>query len=170
MLGSCFRELYLGKSNTLNYYMPLFEPTTTMLRYATALRSNATQAFKALITTTERVHREDKHARRPNMRPWPGYDDPAMEALRVGVGPEGMAAGALEVLRPSAAKAEDLGDMPASGVRELERNWKKSTRTTAKMLQQGRQAGGEAAAAAELPPHLERPRPVVTYMWRDGFK
>lgn len=173
MNGTCFREIYLGKSNTLNFYMPLLqffevpEPEPLLLGYSTvrlacfnlrnlgprvslfvlclrpllvpssyiiillgavisprpsfpaqSLRSNATQAFKALIGTAEKV---DYQARQVPGNPeyWESYPDPSMERLRVGIGPEDM--DALDYLRPSAERARELGEMRDRELEVLER-------------------------------------------------
>jgi len=179
MGGVCFKELYLGKSNTLNFYMPLFFAglESEALTYATHLRSNATNAFKALISTAERVKMEDEGRMRNAPAPWSGYEEEEMERLRQGIGPEEMEA--LEVLRPSQDEAAELAEMRPREVMQLRRLYKESRKAVEQLLVLRRNVGASVKKRNRNCTNnnnnsnnqeLERPRPVVTYMWRDAMK
>lgn len=152
-----------------------------------AIRSNATAAAKEFMLTAERLHREERHALKPHLRPWRGYKNPALEKLRQGVGPEDIEA--VQALRLTWEKARyGGGDMREDEFEILEDMMDKSARQVAKAAKAARRRYRQAAKDADsdgeekkeeeegkLKPSayrrpFEQPRPVVTYMWREAVK
>ena len=199
-LGTCYSELYVGKSNVLQYYLPL-RPSSrhhnrTMFEMTKEMRSNATATVKAFMITAERIHRARRHLRKPNLRRWPGYEDPGLERLRQGIGPDEIKA--LAALKPKKDEALTVGKMTEDEWDELAASMAASAKTARKIAKERaavrrRRLQADVDAAAEEERSLgQRPgkndvlernkdrsssnppsraeRPVVTYMWRGNFK
>ena len=173
--GSCFRELYIGKSNTLSYYMPLLPLsddgsqtalTQANIREITSWRSNATEAFKRLMRPAQRdavIFKRDVSKIPMWKEPWPDHSLPAWRRLFLGIGPEDLADGALDVVKPNKGWAR-RSYMSPKEVTTLEGMWNASAKLTERL---GRESGPQNI---ERKPHHESPRPVVTYLWRDNYK
>ncbi len=174
--GSCFRELYIGKSNTLSYYMPLLPLsddgsqtalTQANIREITSWRSNATEAFKRLMRPAQRdavIFKRDVSKIPMWKEPWPDHSLPAWRRLFLGIGPEDLADGALDVVKPNKGWAR-RSYMSPKEVTTLEGMWNASAKLTERL---GRRESGPQNI--ERKPHHESPRPVVTYLWRDNYK
>lgn len=174
--GSCFRELYIGKSNTLSYYMPLLPLlddgsqtalTQANIRQITSWRSNATEAFKRLMRPAQKdavVFRRDVSKIPMWKEPWPDHSLPAWRRLFLGIGPEDLADGALDVVKPNKGWARRAYMSPKE-VTELEGMWNASAKLTERL---GRREQGTQSVARKS--NHELPRPVVTYLWRDNYK
>jgi hypothetical protein len=176
LVGSCFRELYIGKSNTLSYYMPLLpladdgtqtELTKTNIRAITSWRSNATEAFKRVMRPAQKdaiVFHRDVSKIPMWKEPWPDHTLPAWSTLFRGVGPEDV--GALDVLKPNKGWARRAYMSPKE-VTNLEAMWNQSSKLAAELAQRPATDPQPALGNAAK---LETPRPVVTYLWRDNYK
>ena len=171
MIGTCFRELYIGMSTVLNLYVKTLDAseTTAETNHTIALRSKALTAFQLLVQSTElerRTVREE--GRKPRVVKFEGYADAGLEVLRRGIGPEDV--GMLSVLRDvrtasiaghEGYTAEEKEDMFAMIGKERE--------SLLQILENMKVDGGgdrevveekESSWAAD-------DRPVVTFMWRN---
>jgi hypothetical protein len=136
-------------------------------------RSNATEAFKQLM------HPSQKHAivMKRNVdkipywkEPWPQYDAPEWDRLRMGIGPEDI--DALDTVLPNTAWAS-RSYMSPKEIKDLEKLWRSSSKLTKNLASRGTKKQNEMTRTPDdggLPARLERPRPVVTYLWRDNYK
>jgi hypothetical protein len=86
-VGTCFKELYIGKSNTLNLYYATINETTAKFgtKHTLDLRRAAMGAFTKLVRTAEVQKRIKIHTDNPKLKIWNGYDDPDLEILRQGI-------------------------------------------------------------------------------------
>jgi hypothetical protein len=176
--GSCFRELYIGKSNTLSYYMPLMqlanddsqtELTKTNIRGITAWRSNSTEAFKRVMRPSQKnalVFKRDVSKIPMWKEPWPDHTRTEWSRLFEGVGPERI--DALDTVRPNKSWARRAYMSPKE-VGNLEKMWNRSSELTQNLATRSTESKSEATPAQGGAPH-EKPRPVVTYLWRDNYK
>ena len=174
--GSCFRELYIGKSNTLSYYMPLLPLlddgsqtalTQTNIRAITSWRSNATEAFKRVMRPAQRyavVFTRDVSKIPMWKEPWPDHTLPAWRRLFQGIGPEDLASGALDVVKPNVGWARRAYMSPKE-VTNLQGMWNESSKLSERLAR--REPGLHTVVRNA---HHEDPRPVVTYLWRDNYK
>ena len=137
------------------------------------LRSNATEAFKQLMRPAQKnaiiIHRNvDKI---PLWKePWPKYDDPEWDRLRMGVGPEDI--DALDTVLPKIEWARRAYMSPKE-VNGLEKLWNRSAKLTRSLAARSvRQQNKNTKKPGDggLAARLESPRPVVTYLWRDNYK
>lgn len=183
--GSCFRELYIGKSNTLSYYMPLLPLlddgsqtglTQANIRAITSRRSNATEAFKRLMRPAQKdaiVYKRDVSKIPMWKEPWPDHTLPEWSRLFRGVGPEDLEEGVLDVLKPNKGWARRAYMSPKE-VTNLESMWNASRELTERLVTsgKGRGDGGDTDkdGGTSSSSHHESPRPVVTYLWRDNYK
>lgn len=82
-------------------------------------RFHALQAFTQFLSSTLRKqHAIEKERVEGRSAPWPGYEDPALERLRQGIGPEDVAL--VQVLKPTSSTMQ-AGHMTAEEIAELER-------------------------------------------------
>jgi hypothetical protein len=190
--GTCFSEMYIGKSNVLQFYMPLKmgreNTNIPVLEKAKERRSNSTDAVKSFMLAAERLHRAMRHVKKPNLRRWPGYSDPAIEVLRQGIGPEDL--DLVNAMRPTKERAAEFGEMTNTEWQELDALLKQSEKSVPKAvelakkrddqkrrrrwhrrkLQQIDKNSKSSGAGSDNGFVTEKPRPVVTYMWRSTFK
>jgi hypothetical protein len=187
VVGTCFKELYIVKSHTLDFYTALFSSYPDFAA-AQKQRVGGLQAFNQLMETAERHHRNVRHEQKPVIDAWSGYDSPDLEILRQGVGPENI--GALSVLREIRSTSIDEGNLSREEIEEVNRMRREETKDMlqfVKELQHAQEEEEEAtlrggAAPKKRParrapdvysqffPTGSSPRPVVTFMWRTSFK
>lgn len=102
--GSCFKDLTVGKTSTLNFYQALnaTHHDNFDLKYSwvdnRAARVEAMAVFKAFVTSAQREWFANERAKNPTAKRWLGYRDEGMERLRQGVGPEDL--DAIEAVAP----------------------------------------------------------------------
>ena len=177
--GTCFSEMYIGKSNVLQFYMPLKmgreNTNLEILQRAKAQRSDSTAAVKAFMLTAERIRRATRHARKPNLRRWAGYSDSTLEKLRLGIGRENI--DLVNALRPTKERAKEFGEMNDSEWQELDALLIKSEKLVSKAVEQAQMRKRRKKRQRRLQEEnsrgsfvTEKPRPVLTYMWRSTFK
>jgi hypothetical protein len=99
MVGTCFKELYIGKSNTLNLYFATIDEATAKFgtAHTLALRRSAMTVFTKLVHTAEVQKHIKTHQKNPKLKVWSGYDEPELERLRQGINKNQISA--LEYLR-----------------------------------------------------------------------
>jgi len=92
---TCFLDLIIGKSSTLNFYQTLnrTKPEESVLARVprvnnTEMRVEAMAVFKAFITSAHREWVSNQKKLDPGSSEWSGYTDTGLELLRKGVGPE----------------------------------------------------------------------------------
>lgn len=109
-MGMCFKELYLGRSNTLNLYFASINETTALFgtKYTLGLRKGALNAFQRLVRTAELEKRTFQGRKKSQFITWDGYNNPWMEKLRQGIGPEQKKL--LNVLRRQRIKSLDADE------------------------------------------------------------
>ena len=90
MVGVCFKELYLGRSNTLNLYFSSINATNALFgtKFTLGLRKGALKAFQRFVRTAELEKRTFQGRIESSFIEWDGYKNPWMERLRQGIGPE----------------------------------------------------------------------------------
>jgi hypothetical protein len=189
MVGTCFKELYIGKSHTLDFYTGLFLSYPSYPE-AQKQRVGAMQAFQELMATAERHHRDVRHEMRPNSdsEEWEGYNNPDLEILRQGIGPENI--GALSVLRDIRTAGISQEKLEPSEIEEINRMRREETEDMLQFAKDKQQAQEEEelsssgsgarkrpgikpptdAVYTQFVPTPSAPRPVVTFMWRMSFK
>jgi hypothetical protein len=141
--------------------------TQANIREITSWRSNATEAFKRLMRPAQRdavIFKRDVSKIPMWKEPWPDHSLPAWRRLFLGIGPEDLADGALDVVKPNKGWAR-RSYMSPKEVTTLEGMWNASAKLTERL---GRRESGPQNI--ERKPHHESPRPVVTYLWRDNYK
>ena len=137
------------------------------------LRSNATEAFKQLmkpaqkhaIITTRNVDKIPMWK-----EPWPKYDAPEWNRLRMGITREEM--DALDVVLPNVQWARRAYMSPKE-IKALESLWQESSKLTRRLAKRNVKKQNENTRTPKdggLAARLETPRPVVTYLWRDNYK
>ncbi|KAL4518915.1 hypothetical protein Ndes2437B_g04802 [Nannochloris sp. 'desiccata'] len=186
MVGACFKELFVVKSHTLNFYTAIFSSYPNY-PHAQKQRVGGMQAFQELMTTAERHHREVRHIKKPKLNEWGGYSSSDLEILRQGIGPENI--GALSVLRDIRTAGIEEGRLKQKDVEEINRMRREETEDMLAFVREKQQMQEEeelrsnARAARKQPresagvsaypqsvPAPSAPRPVVTFMWRMDFK
>lgn len=136
---TCFKELIVGKTSTLNFYQALntVEPTEEELEMwprldATEARVEAMAVFKAFVTSSQRewVSKQLKAGEKP----FAGYSNPNMEILRQGIGPEDLESGIIEemltksvpgMVRSELQELRDLSRKKFKETKELIKSFKK---------------------------------------------
>ncbi len=176
--GTCFSEIYIGKSNRLQFYMPLKmgkeNTNVPVLNTAKAQRSNSTAAVKAFMLTAERLHRAMRHAKKPHLRRWPGYSDSKIERLRQGIGLENI--DLVNALRPTKERAAEFGEMNAIEWEELDSLLEQSSQLhVPKAVELGKKRSllkkmRRRVQQQEQKTIFTTEKPVLTYMWRSTFK
>ena len=93
--NTCFLDLIIGKSSTLNFYQTLnmTKPDEGVLARVprvnnTQMRVEAMAVFKAFITSAQREWVQNQKNVDRGWSDWSGYADKGLELLRQGVGPE----------------------------------------------------------------------------------
>jgi hypothetical protein len=84
--GHCFKALYVGKTNTLNYYQPINQ--TEAHNPFVPERVQAMAVFKEFVATAQREFVAAERTKNPAAAEFAGYPNPKMEQLRRGIGPE----------------------------------------------------------------------------------
>ena len=181
MVGSCFNELYMGSSNTLNMYLAGVNVTTAKFgtKFTLQLRKNALYAFRWIVRTAEVAKRTRKNGK---MEAWDGYYNPWLERLRQGFGPEDIKL--LRVLRKQRFRGidddEEYSEQNKDDIKELvylEGN--NSRQYLERKLEEDESARQEAVTGLTPLPTLsheesqwtmDSPRPVITFMWRSDVR
>jgi len=190
MVGTCFKELYLVKSHTLDFYTAIYSSYPNY-PHAQKQRVGSIQAFQELMATAERHHREVRHKQKPKLHEWGGYSSPGLEILRQGIGPENI--GALSVLRDLRTVGIKEGRLKQKDVDKINRMRREETEDMLAFVREKQQMQEEeeekklrsnassgarkeprekegASAYSQFVPTPSAPRPVVTFMWRMNFK
>jgi Glycosyltransferase 61 len=191
MVGTCFQELYIIKSHTLDFYTTLFSSYPNF-PLAQKQRVGGMQAFQEVMATAERHHRNGRQGKNPNkiVADWNGYNNPDLEVLRQGIGPENI--GALSVLRDIRTAGIEEGKLQKEEVEEVNRMRREETEDMLEFVREKQQAQEEeelrrssnggalkkqppvnkvnGIAYPQFVPTPSSPRPVVTFMWRMSFK
>lgn len=186
MVGSCFRTLYMGSSNTLNMYLAGVNVTTAKFgtKFTLKLRKDALHAFRRVIRTAEVAKRTNDDG---EMEVWDGYPNPWFEKLRQGFGPENIKM--IKILRRQRHKGidedEEYSQEHKDEIKQMiyvEGNTSRTYLDKALQEEDSLRAEGRATAAEELN-YFEAgapggaiaqeesqekylTRPVVTFMWR----
>ncbi|KAL4441531.1 hypothetical protein ABPG77_002035 [Micractinium sp. CCAP 211/92] len=84
--GHCFKNLIVGKTNTLNYYQPMNFTANTTVHIRERVESMA--VFKQFVSTAQREFVAAEKRKNPAAAEFRGYSNPKMEVLRKGIGPE----------------------------------------------------------------------------------
>jgi len=186
MVGTCFKELYIVKSHTLDFYTAIYSVYPDY-PHAHKQRVGGIQAFQELMATAERHHREARYKKNPKLHVWGGYSSSELETLRQGIGPENI--GALSVLRDIRTAGIKKGRLEQKDVVEINRMRREETEDMLAFVKEKQQiqeeqrlpsnAGGgaqkkprkkaDAIAYPQFAPTPSAPRPVVTFMWRKDF-
>jgi hypothetical protein len=142
----------------------------------TSRRSNATEAFKRVMRPAQKdavVFARDVSKIPMWKEPWPDHTLPAWSRLFRGIGPEDLADGALDAVKPNKGWAQRAYMSPKE-VTNLEGMWNSSRELTERLVS-ARPTPATLATPATATPGTTRiqhesPRPVVTYLWRDNYK
>jgi hypothetical protein len=102
--------------------------------------------------------------------PWPKYDDPEWDRLRMGIGPEDI--DALDTVLPKKdwAGRAYMSPKEIKGLAKLWHHSSKRTRSLAMRDTREQNRKTKSPKDGGLAARLESPRPVVTYLWRDNYK
>ena len=190
MAGTCFRELYIGKSNTLNLYVDVLDPSTATPETAHTItyRRKALETFKGLVLTAELEKQAVERKMKETVK-WPGYPHAGMERLRKGIGSEDVYM--VNVLREiRAASIEESKDYTSAEKKEILDLMEVERSTLQRLLaptETNGNSGVEERKTHELTLETEKEyvvenaarssssssssasssRPVVTFMWRN---
>ena len=180
-IGTCFTELFLGRSNVLNFYVGLFSMYPGF-NETTRKRHVALEAFLQVMMTAERHQREDDE-KNPNYVPWPGYANPRIEKLRRGIGPEEM--DELRVLRKMRYDSiRDAWGVDGGQVLELRTRRREESRDMRSLVEETKIRIKVNSSLGLFPPpssswwsrnsggsgSVQKARPVVTFPWRPSYK
>ena len=142
----------------------------------TSRRSNATEAFKRVMRPAQKdavVFARDVSKIPMWKEPWPDHTLPAWSRLFRGIGPEDLADGALDAVKPNKGWAQRAYMSPKE-VTNLEGMWNSSRELTERLVSARPTPATLATPATATPGNTriqhESPRPVVTYLWRDNYK
>jgi hypothetical protein len=162
MVGTCFKELYIGKSNTLNLYFATIDEATAKFgtAHTLALRRSAMTVFTKLVRTAEVQKRIETHQKNPKLKVWSGYDEPELERLRQGINKYQISA--LEYLRKVRRREiNEEEDMTPAQKMEMKNAMELETDTMRKLLR--RDLEGWPSSSLN---NYGTSKPVVTYIWR----
>lgn len=146
--GHCFKALFVGKSNTLNYYQSMNQTNPENPFIPERVESMA--VFKHFVSTAQREFVAGERAKNPAAVEFGGYVNEKLERLRRGIGPEDI--GLVDNIAPSEVPGLLREELP-----QLKEMWAKRRQEIAKIeaaWQSGNDvvdlaaAGGDAAAAA----------------------
>ncbi len=145
--GSCFRNLVVGKSATLNFYQAIntTEPDPEALLKFPRIdnleaRVEAMAVFKQFVHSAQKEYIEAEEAK--GAAPWEGYRSRALERLRRGVGPEHLVEGVLDGIN-----AREVPGMLREERHELRQRWKMHDRLVEKAVQRYLERYGGASEA-----------------------
>ena len=136
MVGTCFKELYVVKSHTLNFYTGIFSSYASY-SHAQEQRVGAMHAFQELMATAERRNREERHEKRPRLNAWGGYNNPDLEILRKGIGPESLSA--LSTLRDIRTASIEEGKLDEEDIAEIQRTRNEETEDMLRFVREKQQ-------------------------------
>lgn len=136
-------------------------------------RSNATEAFKQLMRPAQKnaIVIQRNVDKIPQWKePWPKYDDPEWDRLRMGIGPEDI--DALDTVLPKKdwAGRAYMSPKEIKGLAKLWHHSSKRTRSLAMRDTREQNRKTKSPKDGGIAARLESPRPVVTYLWRDNYK
>lgn len=136
-------------------------------------RSNATHAFKLLMKGSQHrayISTSKKKPPPPWKEVWPDHMSDPWRRLFLGVGPEHV--DALDTVLPDfgMARRAYMSQKEAEGLEELWKESAKLTQSLAKKDPQNHNRKVLKPTDGGLPSMLEKPRPVITYIWRDNYK
>jgi Glycosyltransferase 61 len=145
--GSCFRNLVVGKSSTLNFYQAInnTEPDPEALVKFPRIdnleaRVEAMAVFKQFVHSAQKEYIEAEEAK--GAAPWEGYRSRALERLRRGVGPEDLVEGVLDGIN-----AREVPGMLREERHELRQRWKMHDRLVERAVQRYMERYGGASEA-----------------------
>ena len=165
MIGTCFREVYIGMNNDINFYVSL--ETGDTKSKGMQQRQRSLKAFEQLVLTALRTAELRKTINAKPMQEYYKSRHSGLVKLRhPGIGPEDIRS--LEVLRAARYQAmadsnmsgDDLLDMRTSRIEETRR----MRELVATKLRKYRHQDDEDILASSYQPKR------VTFMWRDALK
>lgn len=122
VMGSCFADIIIGKTSTLNFYQTLNStpPAPEVLAKVPRIdnveaRVEAMAVFKEFILSSQREWAKKQQDQEGIV--WKGYDDRGLERLRQGVGPEVLDTGVLDAITPKSVAGvvrEEIEDLKKS--------------------------------------------------------
>lgn len=122
VMGSCFNDIIIGKTSTLNFYQTLNStpPAPQVLSKVPRIdnveaRVEAMAVFKEFILSSQREWVKKETERTGSI--WDGYDDKGLEKLRQGVGAEVAGTDALDAITPKSVAGvirEEIDDLKKS--------------------------------------------------------
>ena len=165
VVGACFRRLYIGKSNTLNFYRTFDEDAEEFER-ALKTRQRALNAFSGVMKTAEEAKRKKQGKQR-----WRGYGNEELEVLRKGIISKDI--DKLQVLRELRMNVIDQEEslLEVSDREEIHRLRKQEAKETRAVIQERLQRSmpGQSVSTSSSTA-TNATMLVVTYMHRPGFK
>lgn len=168
MVGTCFRELLIGKTNTLNFDVNIF-PNRPNAKYNKDHRYKAMWAFHKLMMAAEVERRAVRNKLNPDRPTWSGYGNNGLERLRQGVGPEEIEA--LDVLRQLRRKAMALEKWGEDITKEMQKRLdEEEGNMRVRVAAKARKASNELENGVTDEAWPDAPRPVVTFMRRSGLR
>ena len=172
MVGVCFRELFIGKANTLNFEVNIF-PKRPNSKHNSEHRYRAMWAFHKLMMAAEIERRAVQKSENPDVEIWKGYYNRGLEKLRQGIGPEDIEK--LDVLRALRRKtilkepwSEDIANEINNRLEEEEAKTRKII--AAKARKAVTASNNEMSQDGVQEVEHQGTRPVVTFMIRMGLR